>query len=727
MTQPNSLRRFIVLVAATLVCVASHAADSLTYADLVRRLYDFKHLAESPAPGEKSGSWTSSQGSTARYDAATDTYQQWGDNNDASGFLRHEGDTSVVADIEGSGVIWRVWSADPRQGHLKYFIDGSPVPVLDLPFKDYFDNRKAPFNYPELAQVLSHGHNSYIPISFNKSIKIVLEKGWGNYYQFTYTLFPEGTSVPSFKGFFDATAQAALVEANRILGQRGTLDSEQDAGTVLTRDILIPAGKTVPLADLTGARAITSLRVALPDGWNRNDAIQTLRQLALQIRWDNERAPSVWSPLGDFFGTAPGINPYRSLPMGMNSKAFYSHWYLPFAERALLELSNDGPENRRIRITLTHRPEPRADRLLRFHAKWHRDDFAGQNADRYLTGDRWPDWPVLITGNGPGRFCGFHLHVWNPNPLGSRRKTIPGGFGKLSKEQAALLQANINSRAWWGEGDEKFFVDGEKFPSTFGTGSEDYFGYAFAAFRPDTFDSPFQSQPLNHNNFGHISNVRFQIADNVPFQRSFEAVIEKYHPNPWPLLYATTAYWYQAAGATDPYKPVPRDQRLSYFVELPRSTDIYEAEQLDVAHLDSGEVVFDAWSMQYSADHALVWRNAAKVGDRLVLKLPVEDSGEFDVILQLGRSLNAGTYQVRLDGKILGSEIDLGAGDLDNVVPPADKFFFQYSQYAARLEEISVGRLPLTKGNHELSFEALKAGRNGKFALPIDYVRLRRR
>jgi hypothetical protein len=71
---------------------------------------------------------------------------------------------------------------------------------------------------------------------------------------------------------------------------------------------------------------------------------------------------------------------------------------------------------------------------------------------------------------GPGRFCGFHLHVWNPNPLGSKRKAIPEGWGNLSQEKKALLDVFVKYRAWWGEGDEKFFVDGENSPSTSGTG-----------------------------------------------------------------------------------------------------------------------------------------------------------------------------------------------------------------------------------------------------------------
>ena len=80
--------------------------------------------------------------------------------------------------------------------------------------------------------------------------------------------------------------------------------------------------------------------------------------------------------------------------------------------------------------------------LGRFHAKWHRDAFLPRESERAI------DWPFLKT-EGAGRFVGLMLHVWNPRG------------------------------AWWGEGDEKFFVDGEKFPSTIGTGSEDYFGYAW--------------------------------------------------------------------------------------------------------------------------------------------------------------------------------------------------------------------------------------------------------
>jgi len=199
---------------------------------------------------------------------------------------------------------------------------------------------------------------------------------------------------------------------------------------------------------------------------------------------------------------------------------------MPFASRALVEVENDGPQAVAMSWEAVHAPLDRAaDSLLRFHAKWHRD-LPPPRPDRH------PDWTLLQT-QGRGRFVGTQLHVWNP----------AGG--------------------WWGEGDEKFFIDGEKFPSTFGTGSEDYFGFAWSS--ATTFNEPLHGQPVNQNNAGHASLHRWHIADNVPFQQSFEGSIEKYFPDSRPTLYATAVYWYLAADGIDTYGPVPVADRVGYW------------------------------------------------------------------------------------------------------------------------------------------------------------------
>ena len=135
---------------------------------------------------------------------------------------------------------------------------------------------------------------------------------------------------------------------------------------------------------------------------------------------------------------------------------------------------------------MVHAPLGREfDGLGYFHAKWHRDTFK-------LPKDRWPDWVMLRT-QGRGRFCGVMLHVWNPR----------GG--------------------WWGEGDEKFFVDGEKFPSTFGTGSEDYFGYAWCD--PGLFQRPYHAQTMTQEQQG--TSIRAAMAHRR--QRSVRDVVRGLH------------------------------------------------------------------------------------------------------------------------------------------------------------------------------------------------------
>jgi len=555
-----------VLVAACL-CGGAAAQQRLSYADIVGRLYDLERLAEPPAPGEQSGNF-SSWDRGAKFNAQTGNYENWHANSDGGGFLRHEGTGIVAAEIDGPGVIWRVWSALAKEGHIRIFIDGHETPALDIPFGEFFNNQSGPFAYPELVLTLSRGRNSFVPIPFQKSCKIVLEKNWGAYYQITYTRFPQGTTVPSFRGEFNEEERAALKRANDVFAARGG-DPKRPAGDKQTVDetVTIAPGTSVDVCRLTGRRAITQIHV-VPDAKDDNP-IPTLRELALSITWDGDAQPAVWTPLGDFFGTAPGINRFKSIPTGMTKDGFYAYWYMPFSKSARLSIANDGAKPRTLCVTVVHERIDTDKPLLRFHAKWHRDAYVGVDEQSLTRGDRWPDWPILVT-EGRGRFVGVNLHVWNPNPFGKVTKMLDIDRDRLPKRIVDVMQAAAKGW-WWGEGDEKFFVDGEKMPSTFGTGSEDYFGYAWAAHNPVEFASALENQPLNKNDsLGHVSNNRFQLADNVPFQKRFEAVIEKYHPNNWPLLYACTAYWYQAAGETDLYRPVPAAERVDYYVQPTR-------------------------------------------------------------------------------------------------------------------------------------------------------------
>ena len=528
----------------------------LSYRDLTQRLYNLEYLATLPAREERSGAF-SSYDRRSRYDDETEQYQDWAANSDGSGYLYKEGESIVVFEKEGPGVIWRVWSALPESGHIRIFIDYQREPVVNIPFRDFFEQFNKdipPMNFPELVPTLSRGRNRFIPIPFNQHCKVVFDSGWGRYYHFTYTTFPTETILPQFDGVFDREACIALAEADRHLSQRGWQFKKKQDSITEDFNLNLSPGETMQVCEIKEPRAIHRLKVVphLESTVEQN----ALREIIFSIKWDNERKPSVWTPLGDFFATAPGINYFRSLPVGMTDGGFYSNWYMPF-NQAQIEFKNEGKTAYTLDFQIHHAPlHQNPDQLLRFHAKWHRDTLLelSQKNGRDI------DWPFLIV-EGEGRFCGMHLHVWNcwKEPDQPAESWWYGAWGKK------------NIDWWWGEGDEKFFVDGEKFPSTFGTGSEDYIGYAWSAEPPfPTFDSAFACQPhVAFDGNGHTSVNRFHICDNVPFTTSFEGVLEKYKGNRWGgenyCLYDTISYWYQKAGQEDPYNYVPLGERVGYY------------------------------------------------------------------------------------------------------------------------------------------------------------------
>ena len=635
------------------LCPAGWAAETLTYVDLVNRMLDLERLAVLPEPGEGCAQW-SSYDRASKYDPATGKYINWGANGDGNGIIRKEGNLSVMAEMEGPGCIWRIWSARAQNGRVKIYLDGQEQPTIDMPFIHYFDGKHAPFNFPMLSYEMrtlgSAGENLYFPIPYQRSCKIVAEDGWGQYYHFTYTTFPKGTKVPTFKPQLSAEEIEALKRVDGFFREKLGTDpagQRKDEKTE-TRQVRAEAGKTVPVVELAGPRAITAIKVKMNFA-GRDDEVKALRRLVLRITFDGQQQPSVWCPLGDFFGTTPGVNKYRTLVTGMTDEGFYSYWYMPFNRSALVELVNDDQTAREAVFEVVHAPLSRPmDTLGYFHAKWHRDIFP-------VSKDRQPDWVMLKT-EGRGRFCGVMLHVWNP-------------------------RGN-----WWGEGDEKFFVDGEKFPSTIGTGSEDYFGYAWC--HPGRFERPYHAQTMTENNKGHQSVLRWHVVDNVPFQKSFEACIEKYFPNSRPTLYACVPVWYLAAGGVDPIEAVPVDQRDGYCVVPPLDGGIRvigspkgNVEVQDMAHFGQGK---------WKNDDQLWWTRA-KPGDKLELGFTVDKSGKYQVSVLLTKARDYAIVQLYLDGNKIGEPIDLYNPD---VVPTGP---------------ISLGTHELSKGEHRMTVEIVGA------------------
>jgi hypothetical protein len=641
---------WLVLLGIILLAPAAPAGETLTYVDLVNRLIDLEHLSVLPPPGETCKQW-SSYDRASKYDEATGKYVHWDANGDGDKYIRREGKKFVLAEMEGPGCIWRIWSAMAKAGRVQIYLDGSETPAVDLPFDKYFSGDTPPFNYPKLSYDLNKkgcsGQNLFMPIPYQKSCKIVAEKGWGAYFQFDYVTYPEGTKLPTFSADLNEEAKAALAKVNAFLEEKLGTDpagSHEGAETLHGEATIAAKSESEPMR-IEGPRAITAIRAKMKSPFkDREDEMAALRHLVLVVNFDGKEEPAVWCPVGDFFGTAPGVNYYKSLPLGMTKDGFYCFWYMPFGESAELRIVNDGDADRTFEYEVTHAPlDKPMEQLGYFHCKWHRDVFP-------LSEDRWPDWTMLKT-EGRGRFCGVNLHVWNP----------AGG--------------------WWGEGDEKFFVDGEKFPSTFGTGSEDYFGYAWC--HPGLFQEAYHGQSMTENNAGHQSVHRWEIVESIPFQKSFEGTIEKYYPNEKPTLYACTVRWYLAAGGTDPFGPVPVEERHGYYKRTPtaglRVLDVHGG----VAQLQD----MSGWPDGTWKDNDQLWWTNAKPGDKLDIALPVKKAGRYALSVVLTTSFDYGIVQLYVDGKKAGEPIDL------------------YSEKVTNTEPIKLGNFKLTAGDHRLTVE----------------------
>jgi len=657
-------------------CASStYSNQQITYLDLINSLTDLESIATLPTPDEFCKQW-SSYDRKSYYDENTGKYVNWNSNGDGfggTGYIRVEKGKLVLAEMEGPGCIRRIWSATPQEGHVYIYLDGSDTPAVDLPFTGYFNCKNKPFDRSALVNTVASGKNNYVPIPFQKSCKIVADKNYGEFHHFNYTLFPKGTIVPTFKRELTDEESKALDKVNAELSSCGTdftaaryPNAKKETGT-----LEIAPGKTEQLIKIDGARAITSLKIS-PVGMPTDieQQRQILRELTLNIYWDNNKTAAVWSPIGDFFGTAPGANLYKSLPLGMTNEWYYSNWFMPFAQQAVIKITNDGKQARQLKFEIAHTELSKpAETYGRFHAKWHRNMFLPKEKERQI------DWTMLTT-KGKGRFVGVELQIWNPR-------------GK-----------------WWGEGDEKFFVDGEKFPSTYGTGSEDYFGYAWSD--PVLFTNCYHNQTISDDNKGHISVNRWHIVDNIPFQKSFEGCIEKYFSDERPTRYTCIAYWYLDGSGNDPYPTTDISERLGYYPKLLYPLDMEDGMivyKKPAGNLES-ENMLSFTEEKWTHDEQLWWV-PEKVGDKLEMLVKIKKAGKYKILTRLTKASDYAIVQFYLNDNKISSPIDLYA-----------------PQGVKTTGELDLGSYDLKKGQNFVTVEVVGANPKAiqRYMVGMDYL-----
>jgi hypothetical protein len=273
--------------------------------------------------------------------------------------------------------------------------------------------------------------------------------------------------------------------------------------------ITLPTNSKTVLAAIQGPGVVRHIWITA--------TAKAYRDCILRMYWDGEKTPSVEVPLGDFFcnGHALRCN-VNSLPIAVNpSGGFNSYWPMPFRKSAKIEVENEHKEDIGgffYQITYELGEVPASAAYL--HAQWRRS----------VTPIDAPQHVILDGVKGKGHYVGTYL-AWTQLANG-----------------------------WWGEGEIKFFMDGDtRFPTICGTGTEDYFGGAWG-FGDETFSTAFLGYPLCRRAEGEVPKhglYRWHIPDPIRFERDLKVTIQAlgWWPNgkfqPLQDDIASVGYWYQ--------------------------------------------------------------------------------------------------------------------------------------------------------------------------------------
>jgi hypothetical protein len=637
------------------------AADAITTQALLREMTDLAGMTRFPSPG-----YTCKQFSS--YDRASKSpTENWFANGDCGHYLRVEERAGrkehVMMDAAGPGAIVRIWSANPA-GTLRIYLDGSDTPALESKMSDILGGKFPGLPRP-IAGEYSKGWNLYFPIPYAKHCKVTSDQG-NFYYHVNYRTYPTARPVTTFSA---DQIPALASEIQAVLARLEAPGAAPRAAGATSKpfDVQVAPGQEATLAKLTGPQAISRFQVRWAPADDRDEP--ALRSTVVEMTFDGEQ--TVAAPLGDFFGTAPGLNAYESLPLSVTKDGQLDcRWVMPFRSAAEVRIRNLGKAAVALRGELVTEPFAWCDAAMLFHAKW-RSEFDVPTEPKI-------DWNYLVA-KGQGVFAGVAFAIDNP------------------------------VKDWWGEGDEKIYVDSETFPSHFGTGTEDYYGYAWCF--PALFTHAYHNQTRcdGPGNYGRTSVNRWHVLDRIPFTKDFRFDMELWHWKKCRVNLAVIDYWYARPGGADTFPAIAaKDVALRPVPEIPvvKVKGAIEGEKMKILK-KTGNPQPQDWDGTSEGRH-LWWQGGQKVGDSLVLGFPVEKAGKYKVTGQFLKAVDYGIAQVAINDVKAGEPIDF------------------YNNGVIVWGPVELGTLSLPAGQNTISFTVV--GANAKavkaYMVGLDYLLL---
>lgn len=692
-----SMAIFLVLCVLMRATDASDASGPIDFGRLLNEMHDLPGLARWPDV-----EYTTFQYSSYDRHAVSPDADGWYSNSDGFGRETIPGFEKVleepdekgiglylIADVKGPGAVVRSWSAR-MSGELKAYLDGSDTPFFESSGYDFMARKSVKLlKGIELkdgyGDAFCQQDADYMPIPFAKSFRVTWK---GNiqhlhFYHLEFRQYKPGTKVISFDPANDpAKYRDALTQAvDRLTkpdlcaeGKRHEVNADLEPDKTWEWE--------TPEKDQSGAIVGFTLSIM-----SKNPE-EAWRGTLLRIAFDGAHKSQVESPAGDFFGSAVGLNPFNSLPMAASKDGSMTcRFVMPYRERAKITLYNSTDEAVKIKAGITLIPWKWDERSMYFKAKWRTINNIDLRFGPF-------DIPYIVAC-GKGRFVGAACMLANPSPF-------PHPYG-----------------SWWGEGDEKIFIDNESFPSFFGTGSEDYYNYSWS--RPDLFDHPYCGQPLDSGpgNAGYCSNHRWHILDDLLFKTSFAFYMEMWpHSGREGLCYSSIAYFYTQPGTIDDHRRIQISELIVPGVPSMQPEAAFGAhgatfhifEKMDV-NITGGSIGFDDTQVSASQGRLLTW--TAKPGDRLSVTFPIKEKKKYSVNMVAAHWPESGSVRIGIgDTPLVVSGLGgamSGERGKETVVLKSD--------FARRLLSSGFQAVALKPGEHTLTLECTEAGRFG-----LDYL-----
>ena len=449
----------------------------------------------------------------------------------------------VLMDVQGAGCIDRFWcvykKGRPQEADidLLVYLDGQSDPVIKIDLNDLFDGEREPFvaplvgrcgfNHPDYDRQSSY---CYVPIGFENSCKVVAvprdpeQLGWRDrdgqkrshfifFYQLTYRLCPPKVPVKTFSWDLDDAESDSLATVRSTWANAGKSpwpSADQGSMKQHTASVELADKGQAVLLDHVGAGTLRQMRLGIKAGDNSPATRSRLAEsLWLDMTWDGADEPQVSAPFGAFFAAPDSAQDIRGLWLGCADGQYYCHLPMPFRRSANIVVRLNKPIGEKVAIEATFdwnaAPPHQEDAL--FHARRYDISSAPKGENR-----------VLLDIQGRGHVVGV---------LADRNGDV--------------------------ESDDSWFFDGETTPSILGTGTEDFFNFAWGL-------GDLQALPM------HGVRVPFGPPEKRG-QRTDSGVCYRFHlPAAYPFQKSVRLTWEHGSGNRD---LVGRYSGITYYYLLP--------------------------------------------------------------------------------------------------------------------------------------------------------------